>query len=159
MLQLSGPACVSVMYVTAWTNGFTSSCLGALHAPRHAPLSLTNGAPRQRLCVCVWVFFFFFCVNERERRKRWARTLWGNPRERPHSCEGPVWILYEWMEENVTGYRVFPQLTLGALDSVLSSKHFLKRRCTCLSCKYGARIKQNNYAVHYVPSLVRNCEL
>lgn len=47
-----------------------------------------------------------------------------------------------------------PQLMLDAFDFVLPSKDFFRRKC--ISCKCGARIKKNNYAVHYVPSLVHN---
>lgn len=117
------------------------------------PFPLLMGPPG-RGCVCVYV------SKRREGKKKEVGTHFMRQSQRKTSfLRGSSLDFVRVDGGKCNRDSVFPQLTLGALDSVLSSKDFLKRHCTCLSCKYGARIKQNNYAVHYVPSLVRNYEL
>lgn len=51
MLHLGGSACLSAIYVTAWTNGFSLRVWVGMHVLLRAPLTMTNGAPGQRKCV------------------------------------------------------------------------------------------------------------
>lgn len=70
MLQLSGPACVSVIYVTVWSNGFSHCVWVSYMRWAVRPFPLLMGAPGAgNVCLCFWVY-----VNKRMKKEV------GNPR-------------------------------------------------------------------------------